>query len=534
MENKARIKKLLNEIGQGLYEREDILAKCLLAALSGESTFLFGPPGTAKSLIARRVARAFKNTAYFECLMNRFTTPEEIFGPVSLRELKEDRYLRKTDGYLPEARFAFLDEIWKSGPGILNTLLTIVNERKFRNDGKVESVPLKGIIAASNEIPESGQGLDALYDRLVLRLNVGPLKKKENFFSLLDGNPVPADVTVDPDLAFGEDEWVSMLNGLSEVHFTEESKSVLHAIRKRIDDYNAAAKDKKKSPLYISDRRWKKIAQVLKMAALLCDRKEILPVDLMILSDCLWTEPEQCEEVCKLVIDSVKEFGKCKSIDFEELKSDIDAREKIISKTLYYSDDVYETTSVCGEDCFTFRIDIPMRFDVDGNPVYTPQTEYQIYIKRDYLNSTEKFHPTDAEGKVFGEVRCQAEPGVAFSYETKDRWGGWTSGKEFLEPRCVYKQGDCKPVTTAEKKQLLNDVALLEKRRKELSDAANDLYTIDKSRLESPFVGASGLDAVLSAQMEHLDELEQERLHLERMVKKIDAHVDRLPKPSLW
>ena len=528
MKNKERIGELLKELGQGLYEREDILAKCLLAALSGESTFLFGPPGTAKSLIARRVARAFKNTAYFECLMNRFTTPEEIFGPVSLKELKEDRYLRKTDGYLPEARFAFLDEIWKSGPGILNTLLTIVNERKFRNDGKVENVPLKGIIAASNETPESGQGLDALYDRLVLRLNVGPLKEKENFFSLLDGNPVPADITVDPGLAFGEDEWEAMLKGLLEVHFTEESKNVLHAIRKRIDDYNVAAKGKKKSHLYISDRRWQKIAQVLKMAALLCDRKEILPVDLTILSDCLWNEPGQCDDIRKLVIDSIKEFSKCQRQDFEALKEDIDAREKSLSETLFYSNDVYQTTRVCGCDCFGFIITIPAR---PGYGYSIPSKTVQIYINRDHLNSNKVFYPLDVNGKEVDVIRCHSMCNRSFSYEVNnvDGWGNdhWNKGSELLTPKLNIQKGDCKPVTPVQKKQIRGDVDVLEKRRKELSDAANDLYNIDKTRLESPFVDASGLDAVLSAQKEHLDELEQERLHLERMVKRIDEHIDR-------
>ena len=508
MKNKERIEKLLKEIGQGLYERENVLAKCLLAALSGESTFLFGPPGTAKSLIARRVANAFKDTTYFECLMNRFTTPEEIFGPVSLKELKEDRYLRKTDGCLPEARFAFLDEIWKSGPGILNTLLTIVNERKFRNDGKVESVPLKGIIAASNETPESGQGLDALYDRLVLRLNVGPLKEKENFFSLLDGSPVKADIPVDSDLAFGEDEWAEMLNGLSDVHFTEESKNVLHAIRKKIDAY----------------KRWQKIAQVLKMAALLCDRKEILPVDLTILSDCLWNEPEQCDDIRKLVIDSIKEFSKCQRQDFEELKSDINAREKILSESLFYSDDGYETTSVGGEDCFRFNISIPSRYG---------QTQTcQIYINKKHLGSTTEFHPTDEHGNILNEVTCKAEKGTfskgTFSYTTKDHYhyGCQHPGEKLLVPKSLYKKGDCKSVAPGVKKQLRKDVAILEKQRKELSDASNDLYNMDKTRLGSPFVDASGLDAVLSAQKEHLDELERERLHLERMSKRIDEHVD--------
>ena len=132
-EMQKRITDLLQQLTNGIHERNQIMAVSLLGAIAGHNTFLFGPPGTAKSLISRRLACAFENPQYFEYLMNRFSTPEEVFGPVSIKALKEDRYIRKINGYLPTADFAFLDEIWKSSPAILNNLLTIINEHIFKN-----------------------------------------------------------------------------------------------------------------------------------------------------------------------------------------------------------------------------------------------------------------------------------------------------------------------------------------------------------------------------------------------------------------
>src|SRR6266542_2166206 len=137
--NKA-FQQLRSELMARFPERKEVIDGALAAVLAGEHVLLLGPPGTAKSALARAIAQAFGGI-YFERLLTKFSTPEELFGPISLKALEQDRFKRVLTGKLPEAQFAFIDECFKANSAILNSLLTLVNERLYHDDGAPLNVP---------------------------------------------------------------------------------------------------------------------------------------------------------------------------------------------------------------------------------------------------------------------------------------------------------------------------------------------------------------------------------------------------------
>ena len=305
MDIKQRIIALLSEIGKGIYEKETELRLGMLAALAGESIILLGPPGTAKSMVARRLKDAFEGAVSFEYLMSRFSTPDDIFGPVSISKLKvSDTYERVTEGYMPTADVVFLDEIWKAGPAIQNTLLTALNEKVFRNGDKEVKLPLKLLIAASNELPAEGEGLEALWDRFLVRCISGSIKADDTFMTMILDTDEVAYSTRLGELQITPEEYAQWQKQIARVKVDKSVQASILYIRNRMKSLRDERGEAEYS-IYISDRRWKKAVNLLKASAFIHGRNETNPTDIAVLAYCLWNEPIEREVVRELVARSI-------------------------------------------------------------------------------------------------------------------------------------------------------------------------------------------------------------------------------------
>jgi MoxR-like ATPase len=269
------------ELQARFLERDDVVHGLMAALVAREHVLLLGPPGTAKSMLAAELCSRVEDATLFSWLLTRFSTPEELFGAISLKALEQDQYIRVTDGRLPEAHIAFLDEVFKANSAILNSLLALMNERVFHNGGVPQPTPLQSLVGASNELPEEGE-LQALYDRFLVRFTVDYIQEDFRFLKLLNLNDDPGPRTVLP------------RRELEQAQRACADVVVPDGILRDLVEVRSALRAKQIIP---SDRRFRKAVHLLRAYAVVDGRDHVVHDDTLHLRHVLWNDPSEQEEV---------------------------------------------------------------------------------------------------------------------------------------------------------------------------------------------------------------------------------------------
>ena len=285
------IRALVADLNAKFPERRDVIDGCAASLLAGEHALLLGPPGTAKSALIRAFAGAL-GLKYREHLLTAFTDPSEVFGALDVAALKEGRRRVITEGMFPEAEVLFADEIWKANSAILNSFLSLINERIFHNGSVMMKCPLVSLFAASNE-PPADDSLSALYDRFFLRFEVDYLRSDDNLLKVFRGGAPKSSMKLSRevlDVAQG---------GAAAVQVSEETERAILTIRSALKAENIVA----------SDRRWVQSLRMVKAVAWLDGESEACPEHLAFLADALWSEPAQKATVKRVVLANCNSYG---------------------------------------------------------------------------------------------------------------------------------------------------------------------------------------------------------------------------------
>ncbi|GHA49783.1 AAA family ATPase [Photobacterium aphoticum] len=293
MQLREKLSKLTTALSEGLIERDTEIKLAVLGLLAQENVLLVGPPGTAKSEISRRLSMVIKDGSYFEYLLTKFTTPEEVFGPLSISKLKNDEYSRNTQGYMPTSNVVFLDEVFKANSAILNSLLTIMNERTYHNGIVKDQTPLLSMIAASNELPIGQNELEALYDRFLLKKFVSHVSE-HNLSKLINFKAKP--FSIPNELMLTKEEIHSISTLSQDVTIPTDIENTIINIKKEYESQFSENTDE-----VLSDRKLVKSIKLMKVSAYTNGRNYLDLSDVTLFRHILWCNDQNIQKVNNII-----------------------------------------------------------------------------------------------------------------------------------------------------------------------------------------------------------------------------------------
>lgn len=313
------LREIADELSGRFYEREDVVRTLIVAMLARQHSLILGPPGTAKSELARELTGRIEGAKLWEILLSKFTVPTRMFGPIDVAALSRGEYRQIFDGRATTADVAFIDEIFKCSTAALNEMLSFLNERLYHpeNGGAPIDCPLISAITASNELP-SGEDNAAIYDRLLVRVEVGYLADPSNFAALVRSAvsaPAPAARTT-----------VTLSEFQHAVSSAVPAVEVPDVIVDAVCTLRAALR---RQELVVSDRRWRQSVGLLQASAFLDGRTAVGENDLAVLTHVLWDSPAQRPVVEREVLQLINPNAR-EALDLaeaiEELAAELDAK----------------------------------------------------------------------------------------------------------------------------------------------------------------------------------------------------------------
>lgn len=312
------LRAIAGELSDRFYERADVVRTLVVALLAGQHSLVLGPPGTAKSEMARELTGRIEGASYWEILLSKFTAPTRMFGPIDVAALARGEYRQVFDGRATTAHVAFIDEIFKCSTAALNETLGFLNERIYHpeNGGEPIRCPLIGAITASNELP-SGEDSAAIYDRLLVRIEVGYLADPSNFAALVRSavSRPEAPVRTTVGLAALQD---AVAEGVPAVGVPDTIVDAVCTLRAAL----------RRKELVASDRRWRQAVRLLQASAYLDGRPAVAETDLSVLTHVLWNSPAERPTVEREVLHLVNPDAK-EALDLadtiDELETQLDA-----------------------------------------------------------------------------------------------------------------------------------------------------------------------------------------------------------------